>query len=68
MPTIQHSDKSTPDMYSNQTDRGYANRLKLLPEEVLTNVRQIQLKNGLKQSKGEMKDLDFTVEMETGTG
>ena len=68
MPTIQHSDKSTPDMYSNQTDRGYANRLKLLPEEVLTNVRQIQLKNGLKQSKSEMKNLDFTVEMETGTG
>lgn len=68
MPTIQHSDKSTPDMYSNQTDRGYANRLKLLPEEVLENIRQIQLKNGLRQSKGEMKSLNFTVEMETGTG
>lgn len=68
MPTIQHTDKSTTDMYSNQTERGYANRLKLLPEEILENVRQIQLKNGLKQSKGEMKNLDFTVEMETGTG
>ncbi|MDG1708610.1 MAG: DEAD/DEAH box helicase family protein, partial [Emcibacteraceae bacterium] len=68
MPTIQHMDQSTPDMYSNQTDRGYANRLKLLPEEILENVRQIQLKNGLKQSKDELKSLDFTVEMETGTG
>lgn len=68
MPTIQHSDLSTPDMYSNQTDRGYANRLRLLPEEILDNVCKIQLKNGLKQSRGEIKNLDFTVEMETGTG
>ena len=68
MPTIQHSDTSTGDLYSNQTEMGYANRLKLLPEEVLENVRKTQLKNGLKQSKGEMKSLDFTVEMETGTG
>ena len=68
MPTLQHSDTSMADLYSNQTEMGYANRIKLLPEEVLENVRQIQLKNGLKQSKGEMKSLDFTVEMETGTG
>jgi hypothetical protein len=68
MPTIQHSDTSTGDLYSNQAEMGYANRLKLLPEEVLGNIRQIQLKNGLKQSDGELKSLDFTVEMETGTG
>jgi len=59
MPTLQHSDTSMADLYSNQTEMGYANRIKLLPEEVLENVRQIQLKNGLKQSKGEMKSLDF---------
>jgi len=68
MPTLQHSDTSMADLYSNQTEMGYANRIKLLPEEVLENVRKTQLKNGLKQSKGEMKSLDFTVEMETGTG
>lgn len=68
MPTIQHSDTSTGDLYSNQTDMGYANRLKLLPEEIAANVKKIQLTNGLKPFKGEIKSLDFTVEMETGTG
>ena len=67
MPTVK-SVGGLEDHWSNQTDKGYANRLKLLPEEILENVRQIQLKNGLKQSKGELKNLDFTVEMETGTG
>ena len=68
MPSIHHADTSTGDLLAEQTEMGYANRLKLLPEEILANVRQIQLTNGLKQSKGEMKSLDFTVEMETGTG
>lgn len=67
MPTIQ-AVGGLDALMSNQTDRGYANRLKLLPEEVLSNVRQIQLKNGLQQSQGELKSLNFTVEMETGTG
>ena len=54
-------------LWSNQTDKGYGNRLKLIDEEILNNVRSIQLKNGLKQSK-ELQDRNFTVEMETGTG
>jgi len=53
--------------WSNQTDKGYGNRLRLLDEELLENIRSIQLHNGIKQSK-ELKSRDFTIEMETGTG
>jgi len=53
--------------WSNQADKGYGNRLRLLDEEILDNVRKIQLHNGLKQSK-DLSSLDFTIEMETGTG
>lgn len=54
-------------MMANQTDKGYGNRLRLLDEELLENVRRIQLKNGMKQST-QLGSRDFTVEMETGTG
>ncbi len=48
---------------------GYSNKLDILEEELLDNVRKIQLRNGLKQSSSiNKKDLNFTVEMETGTG
>ncbi len=67
MPSIQHHDQTTVEMYSNHTDKGYGNRLRLLDEEMLENVRKIQLNNGLKQSK-DLKSHDFTIEMETGTG
>jgi len=46
---------------------GIGNRLELLPDELLHNVQQIQLKNGLPQSK-KLDSMDFSVEMETGTG
>ena len=52
---------------TNQTDKGFGNRLCLLDEEIQDNVRKIQFNNGLKQTK-ELKSRDFTVEMETGTG
>jgi len=48
-------------------DLGVGNKLELLPEEVLLNVKKIQLKNGLKPSSG-LDSMNFTVEMETGTG
>ena len=53
-----------------QNDLGIGNRLELLDDEILTNVQQIQLKNGLPQTKGvkDIKTMDFSVEMETGTG
>lgn len=48
-------------------DLGVGNRLRLLEEDILENVRGIQLRNGLAPSH-ELDSLDFTVEMETGTG
>ena len=50
-----------------QNDLGIGNRLTLLDEEILENLRAIQLRNGLPPS--DLLDSgDFTVEMETGTG
>lgn len=46
---------------------GIGNRLELLDDELLTNIQNIQLKNGLPQSK-KLNSMDFSVEMETGTG
>ena len=57
--------------------QGYGNQLKLLEEDLLENLRAVQLRNGLRPSEvlfdknsndKERKHLDFTVEMETGTG
>lgn len=50
--------------------QGTANRLVLGRDELLKNLQQVQLKNGLKQTSGplDMGALDYTVEMETGTG
>ncbi|WP_338432104.1 DEAD/DEAH box helicase family protein [Clostridium tyrobutyricum] len=53
------------------TDLGIGNKLELDEEDILKNVREIQLKNGLKPSASEdlgRKHFKFTVEMETGTG
>ena len=50
---------------------GYGNRLTLTEGKILENVQNIQLANGLKPSgRGEVdrNHLDFTIEMETGTG
>ncbi|MDM8536374.1 DEAD/DEAH box helicase family protein [Desulfobacterales bacterium HSG17] len=52
-----------------QNDLGIGNRLQLLEDEILENVQKIQLKNGLAQTgKLDENNLNFTVEMETGTG
>ena len=48
-------------------DLGVGNRLSLLDEEILANLNDIQLRNGLPPS-GSLASGDFTVEMETGTG
>ena len=48
---------------------GTGNRLVLTEEELLHNLNQVQLKNGLKPSSAlDKNDLHYTVEMETGTG
>lgn len=50
-----------------QTALGVGNRLDLTPQEILKNVQSIQMKNGLPRSET-LDGMNFTVEMETGTG
>lgn len=55
--------------YGQEAELGTANRLVLSEEELLDNLRQVQLKHGLKPAKTlDKTDLHYTVEMETGTG
>ena len=50
-------------------DLGIGNRLQLLPDQLEENLRKVQLRNGLPNSGAVAENnLDFTVEMETGTG
>ncbi|HBC3440382.1 TPA: DEAD/DEAH box helicase family protein [Vibrio parahaemolyticus] len=58
-------------LFAKNNDIGVANALTLLPEELYENTRNVQLVNGLAQtetSKQALPSLDFTIEMETGTG
>ncbi|HHV24449.1 MAG TPA: DEAD/DEAH box helicase family protein [Methanosarcina sp.] len=55
------------DFVEKNNDLGIGNRLKLLDEDILKNVRDIQLRNGLAPSEA-LDSMNFTVEMETGTG
>ena len=50
-----------------ESDLGIGNRLTLLDDELLKNLNDIQLRNGLPPSDT-LASGDFTVEMETGTG
>jgi type III restriction enzyme len=50
-----------------ENERGIGNRLSLLDDEIIENLKTIQLRNGLPPS-GSLASADFTVEMETGTG
>ena len=50
------------------SDLGIGNRLQLLDEDLLENIQAVQLANGLKESSAPLSNLDFTIEMETGTG
>src|ERR1019366_8821453 len=50
-----------------QSDLGIGNRLQLLDDELLANLGDIQIRNGLRPS-ATLASGDFTVEMETGTG
>jgi type III restriction enzyme len=54
-------------LLANTEESGVGNRLKLSNEEILENARRVQGRNGLKQSST-LSDLNFTIEMETGTG
>ena len=56
-------------LHSTDNELGIGNRLELLPDELLHNIQNIQLKNGLPQSKKQedLKGMNFSVEMETGS-
>ena len=53
------------DLY--ESDIGVGNRLKLLEEDILSNVQSIQIQNGLRRDNT-LESMDFSIEMETGTG
>ena len=55
------------DLRFHETGLGIGNRLTLVDDEILENLRDTQLHNGLPQSRS-LESGDFTVEMETGTG
>ncbi|MCK6504051.1 DEAD/DEAH box helicase family protein [Myxococcota bacterium] len=50
-----------------ETPRGIGNWLRLLPEDLLANLREVQARNAIPQAE-KLDSHDFTVEMETGTG
>ena len=50
-----------------ESELGIGNRLTLLDDEIISNLKDIQLRNGLAPSTA-LTSGDFTVEMETGTG
>ena len=50
-----------------ESDLGIGNRLTLLDDEIVKNLGDIQLRNGIPPA-GQLTSGDFTVEMETGTG
>lgn len=54
-----------PGLY--ETELGIGNRLQLLDDELLENLKAVQLRHGLRPSTI-LSSGDFTIEMETGTG
>jgi len=65
--TFRPGDSAQGTLGITESDLGIGNRLQLLDDEILENMRAIQLRNGLRPSDSLVSG-DFTVEMETGTG
>jgi type III restriction enzyme len=65
--TYKPEDGSQISLGITENELGIGNRLQLLDDELLENLKDIQLKNGLRPSES-LASGDFTVEMETGTG
>ncbi|MCY4091985.1 MAG: DEAD/DEAH box helicase family protein [Caldilineaceae bacterium] len=63
----QFPDRNQAHLAFAESDLGIGNRLVLLDDEILSNLNAIQLRNGLPPTAS-LSSLDFTVEMETGTG
>ncbi|MDP2884301.1 MAG: DEAD/DEAH box helicase family protein [Ignavibacteria bacterium] len=49
------------------SEYGVGNAIRLTEQEILDNVRKVQQKNGIEQSE-KLEGLNFSIEMETGTG
>jgi len=64
--TLDPTDRQKRFSY-HEHDLGIGNRLTLLDDEILKNLNDIQLRNGLRPTTV-LDSGDFTVEMETGTG
>lgn len=50
------------------SENGVGNRLTLTEEQIWDNVRRIQERNEIKNGNTELQGMNFSVEMETGTG
>ncbi|MBU2586244.1 MAG: DEAD/DEAH box helicase family protein, partial [Bacteroidetes bacterium] len=50
------------------TENGFGNKLTLREEQILKNVKTIQEINEIKNGNEELQGMNFSVEMETGTG
>ena len=50
------------------SENGLGNRLALTEEQIWENVKQIQQRNEIKTETTELQGMNFSVEMETGTG
>ena len=69
--TVKIPKHLAPDLFDKNSGIGVGNTLKLIDENLLSNMQQIQLRNGLPQTTEEQfkkEGMNFTVEMETGTG
>lgn len=66
-PVASHKEQYSLD----HQETGYGNRLNLNAAQILKNIQEIQLRNGLPLSKPDevnIKDLQLSIDMETGTG
>jgi len=50
------------------SENGFGNRLALTEEQIWENIKTIQQRNEIKDIKEELQGMNFSVEMETGTG
>lgn len=50
------------------SENGFGNNLTLSAEQILENAKSIQQRNEIKNSVDELQGMNFSVEMETGTG
>jgi len=65
--TVTREASSSQQALFDQNELGIGNRLQLLDDEILANVSEIQIRQGLRPSMS-LDSGDFTIEMETGTG